>query len=286
MPTTRIDGIETNFDIVGSGEPILLYSPGGFGAEYANWSQHGVYGRIALVEALSAHFTCILFDRREAGGSGGRVERIGWDDYVTQGVGILDHLGIDSAHLIGGCVGCSIAARTASQHPDRVRSMVLYSPAGGPHYRMSSLARFASHEAFVRAEGLESVVERARSTAASFSKDPLVGPWVALLRRDDAFATEFSRIPVERYLVMLVGLARMMFDRDTVPGVETEDLMSLGTPALIVPGDDRSHARSAAAYLHECLPAAQLWDVPVPEQVKENAGPRVLDFLREVEASH
>lgn len=285
MGKVTIGGIETNYEVVGSGEPILMYSPGGFGAEYRNWSEHGIYRRVALIETLSPRFSCILFDRREAGESGGRVERIGWDDYVAQGIGLLDHLGVESAHVIGGCVGCSIAARTAVLHPHRVRSMVLYSPAGGPHYRMSSLARFAAHEAFVRQHGLGAVVERARATTESFSADPLVGPWVTLLRRDEQFAAGYGAGDVDRYLTLLVGMARLMFDRDTVPGVEAEDLMSLDIPALIVPGDDRSHAPSAAAYLAECLGRGEVWDVPVADQQRENAGPRVVDFLDSVEAA-
>ena len=50
------------------------------------------------------------------------MERISWPDYVAQGVGLLDHLGIESAHLMGGCVGCSTVAAFAVAHPERVRS--------------------------------------------------------------------------------------------------------------------------------------------------------------------
>ena len=49
--------------------------------------------------------------------------------------GLLDHLGVERAHLMGGCVGCSTVAALAVAHPDRVRSMVLFSPAGGVRYR-------------------------------------------------------------------------------------------------------------------------------------------------------
>jgi pimeloyl-ACP methyl ester carboxylesterase len=70
-----------------------------------------------------------------------------------------------------------------------------------------------------------------------------------------------------------------MFDRDTVPGAEPEDLLQLDIPALIVPGQDTSHATSAARYLQECLPGAQYWDVPVAEQTEETAPARVLQFL-------
>jgi hypothetical protein len=74
-------------------------------------------------------------------------------------------------------------------------------------------------------------------------------------------------------------MVRTLFDRDTVPGAEPEDLMRLDLPALIVPGQDASHATSAARYLQECLPRAEYWDAPVPDQTSHTAPARVLDFL-------
>src|SRR5258708_2751359 len=49
-------------------------------------------------------------------------------------------------------------------------------------------------------------------------------------------------------------MCRALFDRDTAPGAEPEDLMRLDIPALVVPGHDASHATPAARYLEECLP--------------------------------
>ena len=48
---------------------------------------------------------------------------------------------------------------------------------------------------------------------------------------------------------------------------------------MIVPGEDTSHAPSAARYLQECLPDNEYWDVPVAEQTEESAPTRVLKFL-------
>jgi hypothetical protein len=78
---------------------------------------------------------------------------------------------------------------------------------------------------------------------------------------------------------VLDGLCRTMFDRDSVPGPEPEDLLTLDVPALVVPGQDASHARSAAWFLHECLRGSQLWDVPVADQTAATAPTRVLEFL-------
>src|SRR5215469_8469498 len=110
MPTAVIDGITTRYEVAGSGPPLLMYSPGGFDSRLENWSTLGIYSRIDLLARLSERYTCVTFDRRESGLSGGRIQRIGWADYVTQGVGLLDHLGIDRAFLMGGCVGCSSVA--------------------------------------------------------------------------------------------------------------------------------------------------------------------------------
>lgn len=274
-----VDGIRTRYEVVGNGPPILMFAPGGFSATVESWSHQGIYRRLQLVTALCESYTCVLFDRREAGRSGGRVERLGWAGYVTQARGLLDHLGIDRAHLMGGCVGCSTAAAFAAAHADRVHRMVLYSPAGGARYRLGQHARFARHQAFVTQEGLDGVVRIARQTSASFSEDPRVGPWASVIRQDAAFADMYAALDPERYRTTVAGTARALFDRDSVPGFEPEDLMVLDVPALVVPGQDASHAVSAARFLQECLPCSEYWDMPVAEQTVDNAPARIRQFL-------
>jgi pimeloyl-ACP methyl ester carboxylesterase len=279
MPTTTIDGIATRYETYGSGPPLLLFSPGGFDATVEKWSELGIYHRLRLLDHLPQHYQCIAFDRRESGRSGGRVQRLGWGDYVTQAKGLLDHLGIDRANLIGGCAGCSTAAAFALAHPEAVASMVLFSPAGGARYRMTQHTRFARHLAHVAEHGLEAVVALARSEDQGFGADPRVGPWAPVIRADAAFADAYAGFDVDRYRTLVTGTDRLLFDRDTVPGAEPEDLMGLTVPALVVPGHDRSHATSAARYLEECLPAADYWDMPVDEQTEQTVVPRILDFL-------
>jgi pimeloyl-ACP methyl ester carboxylesterase len=115
-----IDGIATRYEVLGSGPPVLLYAPGGFDATVEKWTTQGVYAKVRFLDHLPKHYSCIVFDRRECGRSGGRVERVTWADYVTQGKGLLDHLGFDKAHLMGGCMGCSPVAAFAAAHPERV----------------------------------------------------------------------------------------------------------------------------------------------------------------------
>lgn len=279
MPKAVIDDITTRYEVVGSGPPLLMFSPGGFDARLEKWTELGVYRRIKLLDHLPKQYQCIIFDRRESGLSGGRVERVTWSDFVNQGKGLLDHLDIDQAHLMGGCMGCSPVIAFAAAHPERILSMVLYWPVGGAGYRLSSHLRFARHLAYVEENGLEGVVSLVKSHEKSFSKDPRGGPWCEVIRNDPAFGEAFAAQDVERYKLIVVGTARTLIDRDTAPGAEPEDLLQLNVPTLIIPGADGFHATSAARYLEECIPNAEYWDIPADEQTERNAPPLILDFL-------
>src|SRR3984957_18728657 len=179
MASAVIDGITTRYDVIGSGPPLLMYAPGGFNAVVEAWSTLGSYARIKLLDHLPKRFTCILFDRRECGQSGGRVERVTWQHFVAQGKGLLDHLGIKRAHLMGGCMGCPPVTAFAVAYPDMVSSMVLYWPVGGAKYRISSHQRFAEHLAFVSSDGLDGVVALVAKDGKPFGADPRGGPWAA-----------------------------------------------------------------------------------------------------------
>ncbi|HEX3484051.1 MAG TPA: alpha/beta hydrolase [Micropepsaceae bacterium] len=279
MPNIIIDGINTRYDVLGSGPPLLMYAPAGFDASLEKWSTQGVYAKTKMLEHLAKKYSCILFDRRECGSSGGRVERVSWAHYVAQGKGLLDHLGIRRAHLMGGCMGCCPVAAFAVSHPEMVQSMVLYWPVGGARYRLSSHQRFAVHLGYVQNHGLDRVVELAAASGKSFGEDPRGGPWAAVIRQDRDFAVSYARQDVEKYKLIVAGMGRTLFDRDTAPGAEPEDMMALDIATLIVPGRDASHATSAARYLEECIPKAEYWDIPPASQTEDNVPARLLEFL-------
>ncbi|HET9672376.1 MAG TPA: alpha/beta hydrolase, partial [Actinomycetota bacterium] len=95
MPTAVIDGISTTYEVIGTGPPLLMCSPGGFDAAMSKWRTLEIYRETRILERLAERYGCIVYDRRESGTSGGRVERITWAHYVAQAKGLLDHLGID-----------------------------------------------------------------------------------------------------------------------------------------------------------------------------------------------
>jgi pimeloyl-ACP methyl ester carboxylesterase len=284
MPAAILDGISTRYEVAGSGPPLLMYSPGGFDATLEKWSAIGVYAKIKILDHLTKAYTCIMFDRRETGASGGRVERFGWHDFAVQGKALLDHLGIAKAGVLGGCMGVPCALAFAVAYPESTQSLTLIWPVGGAAYRMNSHLRFAQHLAFVQQEGLAAVVELAQREGKHFGADPRGGPWASVLKHDRAFADAYLKLDVARYSALVAGIARTMYDRDTAPGAEPEDLMNLDLPALVIPGADAAHATSAARYLGECLPRADYWDVAPADQTEANAPARIMEFLAAAQA--
>jgi len=279
MTTAMIDGIETYYEVLGSGPAILMYAPGGFDASVEKWRSQGIYKTVRFLDHLPEKYTCIAFDRRETGLSGGRVERVTWSDYVTQGVGLLDHLGIEKAHIMGGCMGCSAAMAFGVERPERVLSLVLFWPVGGAKYRLSGHQRFAEHLAYVRQHGMQAVVDLAVSGGKPFGVDPRGGPFVSVLQRDPAFAASYAKLDADKYRTMVAGMVARLMDRDTSPGADAEDLLRMEIPTLIVPGFDASHATSAARYLEECIAGSQYWDVKVADQTEAATNALVLEFL-------
>jgi len=279
MPVATLDGIETYYETHGSGSPILMCAPGGFDASVDKWRVASAWTGIDAIKTLAAEHTVIVYDRRECGQSHGRVERLSWASYTKQGKALLDHLKIDSAWIMGGCMGCSVALAFGVHFPATTRGLLLHWPVGGYRWKVNSQDRFVRHLNFTKQNGLKGVVERAQS-GKSFWMDPEAGPWASLIARDKEFAGRFASQDPERYLGIIANSGQSLFDRDTAPGAEPEEVMGVKAPALIIPGDDPSHATSGAHYLRELLPKSEFWNVMPPEQTTQKICERILEFCR------
>lgn len=84
-------------------------------------------------------------------------------------------------------------------------------------------------------------------------------------------------------MALIVTSGRTLFDRDTATGAEAEEVMGIKAPALIIPGDDQSHATSGAHYLRELMPNNEFWNVMPPQQTTQTVVDRLLEFCRKYE---
>jgi hypothetical protein len=63
--------------------------------------------------------------------------------------GLLDHLNIERAHLVGGRMECGPAMALCVGHPYATLSLVLYWPVGRAKCRVNGHQRFAEHLTYV-----------------------------------------------------------------------------------------------------------------------------------------
>jgi len=278
VPTVDLDGISTNYEVFGSGPPLLLMAPGGFDSTIGKWSTTWPWRHFLPLHAFAREYTCIAYDRREAGWSGGRVERLTWMAFADQAKGLLDHLGIQQAFLMGSCLGCSPVIAFAARYPEACLGLILAQPSGGYKRRLAGQTQFNEHISFVKDNGLAAVVELARAKG-SFVQAPAAGPWASVMQHDTAFAERFLAQDPDRYVSLVSGSAHSLFDRDTIPGAEPEELAALKTPAIILPGHTDNHATSCARFLEECIPGAEYWDVHLESQPPDLIRDRILEFL-------
>jgi len=114
--THRIPGTPSlTVELAGAG-PLALFMHG-IGGNRTNWREQ--------LPAFAPHFSCVAWDARGYGGSDDYEGELAFDDFVNDVLRVLDHFGVERAHLVGLSMGGRIAMRTALLHPDRIATLTL-----------------------------------------------------------------------------------------------------------------------------------------------------------------
>jgi pimeloyl-ACP methyl ester carboxylesterase len=121
MPIAPIPDLDLHYEEQGSGEPVVLI--GDFAQPRSAWG--------GLRDALAERFRVVSFDSRGTGESGQPDVPFRLDAMVGDVLGLLDHLEIEKAALVGVGLGGAVAREVARQHPGRVQKLVLAGDA--PH---------------------------------------------------------------------------------------------------------------------------------------------------------
>lgn len=116
MPKADINGIRYNYEVVGNGEPIVLIC--GFGGSLHFWKK--------ATEPLSQHHMVISVDNRGSGLTECDLN-FSIDDMADDISGLLDHLSIRSAHIVGWSLGSNVAQMVAIRHPEKIKTLILMS---------------------------------------------------------------------------------------------------------------------------------------------------------------
>lgn len=175
MESVEIDGIEIAYQRRGSGPPLLLLT--GLGGVGRAWGSH--------IQRFADRFTVVVPDHRGTGGSA--KPRSGYTIEALAGdmAGLVRHIGLGQAHIVGSSTGGAIGQVMALDHVDTVASLTIVSSWAGPdpyftsqfavrrsilleqgpdaYTRASSLFLFAPSFAAANPRVVEAWIERAGS---------------------------------------------------------------------------------------------------------------------------
>jgi pimeloyl-ACP methyl ester carboxylesterase len=115
MESVKINGVELEYETVGSGEPMLLISP-----VLAD-------GFLPLLSepALADCYQLIRYHKRGWVGSTHTPPPVSVADHAADAAALLDRLGLPRAHVAGHSTGAAVAAQLALDHPETVHTLLL-----------------------------------------------------------------------------------------------------------------------------------------------------------------
>jgi pimeloyl-ACP methyl ester carboxylesterase len=175
VPQVRANGINIEYRILGPGGGVPVLFVGGCGAQLTTSEEF-------VAELCKRGYRVIVYDNRDIGLSA-RFDAAGvpdWaqiqvamlaaqpisvaytlSDMAADAAGLLEALGVERAHIMGGSMGGMIAQLVAADHPRHTATLtVLSSTSGNPGLPMGSVFDASSLVAPPADEPVESVVER------------------------------------------------------------------------------------------------------------------------------
>jgi pimeloyl-ACP methyl ester carboxylesterase len=220
-----VNGLHLYYEVHGSGSPLVLLH-GGMLTIDLNFA--------GLIPTLAADHTVIGVELQGHGRTADIEREITPAALASDVVALLDHLGIDRAHVLGHSMGGAVALELAVSHPDRVRSVVPVSVS-------------------VRPDGLhEDLTDPSRH--ATSTRMPT--------QQDFADFTEaYQRLSPhpEHFDDFLVSLSA---NQNDTQGWSDEQLAGITAPVLIVLGDHDFTTIEHGGVMLRLIPGSQLAVLP------------------------
>ena len=115
MESVTVNGVELEYEAIGSGEPMLFISP-----VIAD-------GFLPLLSqpALADRHLLIRYHKRGWAGSTHTPPPVSIGDHADDAAALLEHLGIRRAHIAGHSSGAAVAAQLALDRPETVHTLIL-----------------------------------------------------------------------------------------------------------------------------------------------------------------
>ena len=241
MPTTKIRGVTINYEILGTSGPWVALSPGG----------RRDFGGVRELGQCIANkgYRVMLHDRRSCGLSdvvidGDDSEYEIWADDLYELLKQNDAL---PAFVGGSSSGCRVSLLFALRHPEACRGLLLWRVTGG-RFACERLAQnyYQQYIDAARQGGMKAVCElehfKERCAAKPSNRD-------YLMKQDP-----------QHFIAVMTRWKKSFTDSVDLPviGASEADLRSIKVPAVVIPGNDRTHGMATGEAAARLMPHAEL----------------------------
>jgi len=263
MPLARLRGLDTYYEIRGTGEPLLLIH--GLGSSTQDWEYQ--------VERFASLYTVVTYDVRGHGQSAKPRGRYSVAQFAEDAAALVEHLRLGPVHVQGISMGGMIAFQLAVDRPDLLRSLTIVN--SGPEMVLRTLRqRIAIYQRFVivRLMGM-------RKMGEVLSKVLLPLPHQEQLRA--TFVERWARNHPGAYLRALRAL---------IGWSVTPRLSAIHCPTLVVSADQDYTPVAYKQYYVKAIPGAELAVVAdsrhmLPVERPSEYNDVVMEFLARVSAT-
>lgn len=231
----EVDGLRVYYERHGAvgGAPIVLLAGGAMAIDTALAAD--------LIPRFSKTRSVIAVEPQGHGHTGDRQGSIRLSRLADDVVGVLDHLGVARAHLVGHSLGGMIATEVAIRHPARAASLTAVSVTYNLDGMQPELAKLQRGE----------IQEPSAELAPLLPTEADFAAWEANHRKHKPDPESFFPI-LERLNVMLT----------TWEGWSPAQLGAIAAPTLLAIGDNDFTRIEHAAEMKRLIPGAQLAVLP------------------------
>ncbi len=264
MPhVTTPDNVKLYYEEVGHGVPILFIHE--FASDHRGWEPQ--------MREFGKRYRCITYSARGYTPSDvpSDANAYTYKHVMRDAVAVLDHLKIETAHLVGLSMGGYTSLQVALNNPQRVRSMVLAGAGSGSERWYTE--NFHKHsQALGDQFAREGSVAVAKIYGLSASRIPF-------LVKDPRGFAEFSTRLAEHDAIGSANTSRgFQGGRPSLYDFESE-IKDCKTPALIVVGDEDDRCIEPSLFLKQRLPASGLVVLPKTGHVVNLEEPDLFNLL-------
>jgi pimeloyl-ACP methyl ester carboxylesterase len=238
--------VQLYFEETGSGRPLLFIHE--FAGDHRSWEPQ--------VRAFGRRYRCITYNARGYPPSDAPEDPDLYSQElaVADAIAVLDHLGIEKAHVVGLSMGGFCTLHIGLRHPDRALSLVVAGCGYG--------AQPARREAFAAESEANARMFRTEGPAAAAARY-WVGPARVQYQNKDPRGWEEAKGRLAGHSATGAALTQLGVQRRRPSLYDlVEDLKRIEVPMLVVTGDEDEGALDASLMLKRTIPSAGLVVMP------------------------